>query len=119
MVYTVRRVGLGLLLACAGVPMPGQANNVEITRLRMSQLEQSLNLYMVEHNRYPSTSEGLAALAEFMPSGQVPVDGWGRPFLYTSPPDAPAAGGFELVSLGRDGQPGGTGSAEDPRGWGP
>ena len=36
----------------------------------------------------------------------VPLDPWGKPYLYTAPGER---GEYDLVSLGKDGQPGGTG----------
>jgi general secretion pathway protein G len=40
----------------------------------------------------------------------VPLDPWGKPYLYTFPGKK---GDFDLVSLGRDGQPGGSGEDAD------
>jgi general secretion pathway protein G len=40
----------------------------------------------------------------------VPVDPWGRPYIYKAPG---TKGDFDVVSLGRDGRPGGTGEDAD------
>ena len=40
----------------------------------------------------------------------VPLDPWGRPYLYRAPG---GQGDFDIVSYGKDGQPGGTGDAAD------
>ena len=40
----------------------------------------------------------------------VPPDPWGHPYQYRSPA---AKGEYEIVSLGKDGQPGGTGEGAD------
>jgi len=40
----------------------------------------------------------------------VPVDPWGRPYLYRAPG---TSGDFDILSHGKDGQPGGTGDAAD------
>jgi general secretion pathway protein G len=40
----------------------------------------------------------------------VPLDPWGHPFQYRAPG---TKGEFEIVSLGRDGQPGGSGEDAD------
>ena len=40
----------------------------------------------------------------------VPPDPWGRPYAYRAPG---ARGDFDIVSLGKDGQPGGDGDAAD------
>ncbi len=76
----------------------------------------ALKMYRLDNGNYPTTDQGLKALAEkpsappvpanwsaegYLP--QVPVDPWGNPYVYK----APVPGGFSLVSLGKDGQPGG------------
>ncbi len=40
----------------------------------------------------------------------MPPDPWGRPYAYRAPG---ARGDFDIVSLGKDGQPGGDGDAAD------
>ena len=44
----------------------------------------------------------------------VPRDPWGQPYQYRAPGEH---GEFDLFSLGRDGQPGGTGEAADIGNW--
>ena len=54
---------------------------------------QSLNTFEVDHDRYPTTAEGLDALVRQPKtiSGwhpyleKLPPDPWGRPFVYRSP----------------------------------
>jgi general secretion pathway protein G len=41
----------------------------------------------------------------------VPADPWGRPYRYQSP--GAEGADFDIVTLGKDGQPGGTGDAAD------
>ena len=81
-------------------------------------------------NDYPATAQGLEALRA-QPAGEpqarnwrgpylrkaVPLDPWGRAYLYKSP-GAVNATSYDLVSLGRDGQPGGTGEDGDVTSWG-
>jgi general secretion pathway protein G len=81
-----------------------------------------LNLYRLDNGAYPSTEQGLDALAErpALPPAprawraggyldRVPVDPWGRPFVYV----LLAADRFVLTSLGRDGVEGGDGYDRD------
>jgi general secretion pathway protein G len=42
----------------------------------------------------------------------VPLDPWGKPYLYRTPGEKSE---IELVSYGKDGQPGGTGENADIR----
>jgi general secretion pathway protein G len=42
----------------------------------------------------------------------IPLDPWGRPYVYRSPVERDP-NGYELLSYGRDGQAGGTGEDGD------
>ncbi len=44
----------------------------------------------------------------------IPNDPWGRPYVYKSPGEH---GEYDLLSLGKDGQPGGSGEASDITNW--
>ena len=99
-------------------------SETKVARAQLDALEKALDQYRLDVGRYPGTEQGLAALVE-RPSGlarwsgpylkkAVPADPWGRPYIYTSPGDH---GEFDLLSYGKDGQPGGTGEAEDVTNW--
>jgi len=90
----------------------------------------ALDAYRLDNDYYPSTAQGLAAL-RVQPAGdpaarnwrgpylkkEIPLDPWGRPYLYKSPGDVnPSA--YDLLCYGRDGQPGGTGEDADITSWG-
>ena len=71
-----------------------------------------LQQYFETNDAYPTTTEGLAALAGL---GSVPKnDPWGNPYVYTSPG---AFNDYELSSLGADGKPGGEGDDSDITSW--
>ena len=99
-------------------------SETKVARAQLDALEKALDQYRLDVGRYPGTEQGLAALVE-RPSGHarwsgpnlkkaVPADPWGRPYIYKSPGDH---GEFDLLSYGKDGQPGGTGEAEDVNNW--
>ena len=80
--------------------------------------------YRLDLGRYPTNEQGLAALTE-RPAGetkwagpylkkQVPPDPWARPYVYKLPGEH---GEYDLFTYGKDGQPGGTGEAEDIVNW--
>ena len=82
----------------------------------------ALKMYRLDNGDYPTSQQGLKALVEkstippvpgsFPAEGylaEVPNDPWGNPYVYT----APAPGGFELKSLGKDGKAGGEGLDAD------
>lgn len=102
------------------VGRPDQAR-VTTTKTNLASLSSALKMYRLDNGQYPTTEQGLKALAEkpvtppvpaAWPEGgyvsENPVDAWGNPYVYSS-----AGSGFELKSLGKDGRPGGEGLDAD------
>jgi general secretion pathway protein G len=90
-------------------------------RAQIKNIESALELYYLDSGSYPSAQDGLAALVKQPPGSQTwkgPYlkqesglnDPWGKPYVYANPGKASA---FEIVSLGRDGKPGGEGEDAD------
>ncbi len=123
-------VVLIVLAILASLVAPNIFRNVDTARdatarTQIEMLGAALDAYRLDNGRYPTTDQGLAALftaptADPKPANwrgpylrkQVPPDPWGRPYVYR----LPATGGkpgFELISFGADGQPGGTGENAD------
>jgi len=114
---------IGLLAAYVGPKYFSQLGKSEVTiaRAQIEAFEKSLDTYRLDVGRYPTAEEGLAALmtapasagakwnGPYLKKG-VPPDPWGHPYQYRSPA---AKGEYEIVSLGKDGQPGGTGEGAD------
>ena len=86
---------------------PEQARRVK-ARVQIKILQSALQLYKLDTGRYPSTAEGLKALV---------ADPWGHPYLYLSP--GTHSKDFDIESLGRDGESGGTGNDADIQSWNP
>lgn len=95
-------------------------SEVQLARAQMDAFEKALDQYRLDTRRYPSTEQGLKALVE-RPSSEmqwngpylrkaVPLDPWGRPYVYRAPG---ARGEYDLMSYGKDGQPGGSGENAD------
>jgi general secretion pathway protein G len=114
---------IGLLAAYVGPKYFSQLGKSEVTvaRAQVEAFEKSLDTYRLDVGRYPTTEEGLNALLTAPPTAAgkwngpylkkvVPADPWGHPYQYRAPG---AKGEYEIVSLGKDGQPGGTGEAAD------
>jgi len=90
----------------------------------------ALDSYRLDNDVYPSTEQGLAALRTMPTTGDiprnwrgpylrktVPLDPWGRPYVFVSPgTENPAS--YDLYSLGRDGKIGGEGEDADITSWG-
>lgn len=99
---------------------PDQAK-VTTTRSNLATISSALKMYKLENGDYPTTGQGLQALVEKPVTAPVPnswpdegylsetpVDAWGNPYSYVS-----ADGKFTLMSLGKDGKPGGEGLDAD------
>jgi general secretion pathway protein G len=102
---------------------------VSAARAQIELLALGLDQYRLDNDFYPATAQGLAALRE-KPTGDpearnwrgpylrkaVPLDPWGRPYAYKSPGDVNTES-YDLLSLGRDGQPGGNAEDADVTSW--
>jgi general secretion pathway protein G len=114
---------IGLLAAYVGPKYFSQLGKSEVTvaRAQIDAFDKSLDTFRLDVGRYPSTEEGLNALlaapesagakwnGPYLKKG-VPLDPWGHAYQYRAPG---SKGEYELVSLGRDGQPGGSGDNAD------
>ncbi|MBT9460161.1 MAG: type II secretion system major pseudopilin GspG [Rugosibacter sp.] len=99
-------------------------SQTKTARAQIDALEKSLDQYRLDIGRYPTTEQGLAALNE-RPAGEtkwsgpylkksVPMDPWSHAYIYKNPGEH---GEYDLLSYGKDGQPGGTDEAEDITNW--
>ncbi len=115
---------IGLLAGYVGPRYFAQIGKSEVkaARAQIDALEKALDQYRLDTGHYPSQDQGLAAIIK-KPANEprwdgpylkkdLPMDPWGRPFIYKIPGER---GEFELVSLGKDGVAGGTGEAADIR----
>ncbi|MGH7572375.1 MAG: type II secretion system major pseudopilin GspG [Gemmatimonadota bacterium] len=98
-------------------------------RSQIEMLGAALDAYRLDSGQYPSTAQGLSALTDQPLTDPhpvnwrgpylrkaVPTDPWGAAYQYSSPGEANPAG-FDLLSYGADGQPGGEGEAADITSW--
>lgn len=117
---------IGLLASYVGPKYFSQIGKSEVkaAKAQLDALEKALDAYRIDVGRYPTTEQGLTAL-DARPNNEakwqgpylkktVPLDPWGKAYQYRSPGEK---GEFDLFSLGKDGQPGGTGENEDVTNW--
>ena len=118
---------IGLLAGLVAPQILGRVSDAKVTtaRTQIELLGVALENYRLDNGVYPSTQQGLEALRA-KPSGSpdarnwrgpylkkaVPADPWGRAYLYKSPGEKDRAG-FDLTTMGRDGQAGGSGEDAD------
>jgi general secretion pathway protein G len=97
---------------------------VTVAKTDLRTIGAALKMYRLDNGSYPTTDQGLAALASKPASGPIPAnwaeggylsdlpgDPWGNAYVYRSP--GAQGGGFDLLSLGKDGKPGGEGLDAD------
>lgn len=116
---------IGLLAAYVGPRYFGQIGKSEqaLAKAQIESFHRALASYRLDVGSFPTTEEGLGALiAKPATAGKwsgpylskaVPPDPWGRPYVYRVPG---AKSDYELLSYGKDGQPGGSGDAADVTG---
>ncbi|MFZ6646016.1 type II secretion system major pseudopilin GspG [Undibacterium sp. TJN25] len=113
---------IGLLAAYVGPKYFAQLGKSEVTvaRAQIEAFEKALDTYRLDMGRYPTTEEGMGALlvkptetpgwnGPYLKKN-VPQDPWGHPYLYRSPGTKTD---FEILSYGKDGEPGGEGENAD------
>jgi len=117
---------IGMLAALVGPKLFGKVGMAK-SKAAKAQIElfgTALDAFRLDAGRYPTTDEGLKALRE-KPAGvdnwqgpylpkEIPVDPWGRPYVYKSPGDH---GEYDLLSYGLDGVEGGDGENQDVTSW--
>ena len=114
---------IGLLAAYVGPKYFAQLGKSEVTvaKAQIEAFEKSLDTYRLDVGRYPTTEEGLGALLVAPPAAgtrwngpylkkAVPLDPWGHAYQYRAPG---SKGEYDIVSMGKDGQPGGSGDNAD------
>jgi general secretion pathway protein G len=121
-------VVLVILVLLASVIGPRVISYLGSSRSKTSQIQiesltTALELFHIDVGRYPTATEGLESLVKvagtvpgwngpYLRKNDVPVDPWGKPYVYASPGKEKA---FDLLTLGRDGKEGGTGEDADIR----
>ncbi len=122
---------LGILAALIVPRVVGRTDDARIAAAKqdVAQLMQALKLYRLDNGRYPTNDQGLQALIERPTLEPVPsnwkqggyldppilrTDPWGQSYQYLSPG---LHGEVDVMSFGRDGQPGGEGPDADIGSW--
>jgi general secretion pathway protein G len=95
---------------------------------QIEMLGTALDAYRLDNGRYPTTQQGLNALWEIptvdTPTNwrgpylrkPVPPDPWGVPYIYLAPGQV-NLNGYDLMSFGADGKPGGINEDADITSW--
>jgi general secretion pathway protein G len=120
---------MGLLISVVAPTVLNRADEARVGKVLadFKNIETALKIYRLDNYVYPTTEQGLEALVEastldpeprnFKEDGyleDVPLDPWGRPYLYLSPGEH---GDVDLYSLGADGLSGGEDQSIDIGNW--
>jgi general secretion pathway protein G len=118
---------IGVLAALIVPNVLERADDARVTAARtdINNLMQSLKLYKLDNQRFPSAEQGLDALVRKPTANPVPPtwkpyldklpnDPWGRPYQFLNPG---VNGEIDVFSYGADGQPGGEGKNADLGSW--
>jgi general secretion pathway protein G len=110
---------IGILAALVVPNLAGRGDQARTAASRAdieSNIPSALDLYELDNGTYPTTDQGLAALIEepsttpvpsnwngpYLKKRRVPVDPWGREYVYSSP-GTHNSEDFDLSSVGPDG----------------
>jgi general secretion pathway protein G len=125
MLVVITIIGLIMALVAPRVLNYLSESKTKTAKIQIESLGSALDLFFLDSGRYPSSSEGLAALVQrpgnvpawngpYLKGSLVPTDPWGNAYIYRSPGEH---GAYDIVSFGADGQEGGTGTATDIDSW--
>jgi general secretion pathway protein G len=88
-------------------------SRVKSAKIQIESFGSALDLFYIDEGRYPTNSEGLAALVErpngvemwngpYVKGGRIPADPWGRPYQYRIAADRNPP--YEITSPGPEGR---------------
>ena len=117
---------IGLLASLVAPKFFGKLaqSRIKTAKAQIELFGAALDEFRLDNGRYPTTEEGLQALrtrpeglenwaGPYLPK-EIPKDPWGHDYVYKSPGEH---GDYDLLSYGRDGQPGGEGEDADVVSW--
>jgi general secretion pathway protein G len=122
---------IGLLAGLVGPRILGRVSEAKsaTARTQIELLGVALDNYRLDNGAYPTSDQSLGALQEKPAREPIPInwrgpylkkaipqDPWGRPYTYRSPGEHNPSG-YDLWTLGRDGQPGGEDDNADVSSW--
>jgi len=120
---------MGLLISVVAPTVLNQADEARIQKAKadFKNIETALKMYRLDNYVYPTTEQGLEALVEasnldpqprnFRQGGyleELPLDPWGRPYLYMHPGEHKEV---DIYTLGADGLSGGEDQNADIGNW--
>ncbi|MDB4878321.1 MAG: putative ral secretion pathway protein [Gemmatimonadetes bacterium] len=127
-------VTIAIIATLAAIVAPSLFGNIGDARRNSAKsqvqiLSLALDAYRLDNESFPTTEQGIESLRTVPITGDpppnwkgpylrqlVPLDPWGRAYVYVSPGVANPSS-YDLYSLGKDGRPGGDGEDADITSW--
>ncbi|MBI4355515.1 MAG: type II secretion system major pseudopilin GspG [Candidatus Omnitrophica bacterium] len=110
---------IGVLAAMVVPRLARRTEQAKVARAKAdidANLSIAIDLFELDNGRYPTTQEGIQALAQAPPGMEtwqgpylkkaLPVDPWGKPYVYRAPGEH-NTNDYDLFSTGPDGVEGG------------
>jgi general secretion pathway protein G len=119
---------IGMLASYVGPKYFAQIGRSEVTvaKAQLEGLSKAVDTFRIDVGRYPGADEGLGVLMVKPDNAtgwngpylkkEVPLDPWGHAYVYKLGGSAAANGvipDYQIISMGKDGQPGGSGDDAD------
>lgn len=116
---------IGLLASLVGPSLYQKIKPAKqaIAKVQINNFGTALDSFFIDVGRYPTEEEGLEALRSPVQHDKwkgpyikkdIPVDPWGRPYVYHSPGQRD---GYDIISYGADGKEGGESENKDVTSW--
>ena len=104
---------IALLATIVIINVMPAADRAAVTKAHadIATLEQAIEMYRLDNQRYPTAQEGLQVLVANHYIPRLPQDPWHRPYRYALP--GPGGKPFLVASWGADGREGGSGNDAD------
>lgn len=106
---------IAMLATVVAVNVLGNLEDASVAKAQadIKSFETAIVAYRIAFKRFPTQEEGLDALINnekrnFLSQKAIPQDPWGNDYIYTLDGSE-----YRIVSLGADGQPGGSGEGTD------
>lgn len=126
-------VTIAIIATLAAIVAPSLFGNVGEARRNAAKsqiqiMALALDAYRLDNDGFPTTAQGLEALRTLPVADPpanwkgpylrqvVPLDPWGRPYVFVSP-GVNNPNGYDLYTLGKDGRAGGDGENADITSW--
>ena len=102
---------LGTIVYTRFMDLPERAK-VSAAKQQISVFKMALDRYRLDNDAYPGGEQGLEAIKSYLESREVPVDPWGKDYIYKQPGDGERE--YDIISRGPDKQ---EGTGDDIASW--